>query len=224
MNKVIVIADDDQEVVDAMEANLALEGYDIHIAGNGQEAYDKAVELQPDLVILDVVMPVMDGFQTCKAIRDDPRTSSVAVILLTAQTIASDKVRGLTIGADDYIVKPFDWEELAARVKSVLRRASQMRDVSPLTHLPGTFRISSELESLVASRENNYAAIYLDINDFKSINDRYGFSRGDEVIKFMGKMLTGVLADYPGNPSVLGHTGGDAFVLVVPADGVGNRV
>jgi diguanylate cyclase (GGDEF)-like protein len=211
----ILIADDDYDVATAVEINLQLEGYEVHVAHDGREAVEMAAMLQPDLVILDVVMPHMDGFQACEAIRNDPRTQNSAIIMLTAKSVAADKLTGFGAGADDYIVKPFEPAELIARVRGVLRRATQMRDVSPLTRLPGNFRISSELERLVTREGAEFAVLYFDLNDFKSFNDYYGFLRGDEVIKFTARVLSEAMGEFPSEPSFLGHVGGDDFVMVV---------
>ena len=214
MDELIIIADDDKDVASAVELNLQLAGYRVVVTYDGQEALDKAIELQPDLVILDIVMPKLDGFQTCQALRDDPRTTNVAIILLTARSIASDKVLGLSVGADDYIVKPFESTELSARVQSVLRRSSQMRDLSPLTHLPGNHRISNELENFVSTPGSEFAVLYCDIGNFKAYNDYYGFLKGDEVIKFTGRIIAEALHDFTSKPRFLGHIGGDDFVAI----------
>lgn len=215
MGELILIADDDADVASAIEINLQLEGYDVRVANDGQEALELARKLQPDLVILDVVMPHRDGFEVCRALRADPRTLNAAVILLTAKTMSRDKLEGFSAGADDFIIKPFEPAELVARVRSVLRRASQMRDLSPLTRLPGNFRIASELERLVAQPDAEFAVLYADLNDFKSFNDHYGFLQGDEVIKFTAHVLTEALAAHPSSVSFAGHVGGDDFVLIV---------
>jgi DNA-binding response OmpR family regulator len=133
MNELVLVADDDKDIVKSVQLNLQLLGYEVAVAFDGQEAVDKVIELQPALIISDIVMPKLDGFQVCKMLREDPRTKDVAIILLTARSIASDKVMGLSVGADDYIVKPFDSAELSARVESVLLRSAQRRDLSPLT-------------------------------------------------------------------------------------------
>lgn len=218
MGELILIADDDPDVASAVEINLLLEGYEVHVAHDGQEALDLARVLQPDLVLLDVVMPRKDGFDVCRELRADPRTLNAAVILLTAKSLSNDKLQGFAAGADDFIIKPFEPAELIARVRSVLRRATQMRDLSPLTRLPGNFRIASELERLVAQPEASFAVLYADLNDFKSFNDHYGFLRGDEVIKFTAHMLTEALATHPSDPSFAGHVGGDDFVIIVEPD------
>lgn len=214
MAEVVLIVDDDLDVAAAVEVNLQLEGYEVHLAHSGPEALEQARLLQPDLVLLDIVMPGLDGFDVCDRLRSDPRTANTAVILLTAKSVASDKLRGFSVGADDYVVKPFEPAELVARVRSVLRRATQMRDLSPLTRLPGNFRIAAELERLVARADPRFALLYADLNDFKSFNDHYGFLRGDEVIKFTARVLTEALARHPSDPAFAGHVGGDDFVLI----------
>lgn len=220
MTYTIIIADDDEEFVEEVESNLALSGYTIHRANNGEQAVELALELQPDLVILDIVMPVLDGFQACKKIRDNPSTSAISVILLTSKTVGSEKIRGLEIGADDFIAKPIDWAEFKARIASVLRRATQLRDLSPLTNLPGNYRISTELAKLVGDPSNKYAVLNIEIDYFKSINDRYGSGRGDKVIKFVGSMLSDIMADTGGKPSVLGHIGGARFIIITAPENV----
>jgi len=210
----ILIADDDVEVAGAVEVNLELEGYEVYVTKDGRETLDQALKLRPDLVLLDVVMPEVDGFEVCRQIRSDPRLLNCPVILLTAKGRTDDKVRGFAAGADDYIVKPFDSAEMIARVRAVLRRSSQMRDLSPLTRLPGNFHIARELERLVSEPDPRFSVIYADLNDFKSFNDYYGFLRGDEVIKLTSRVLTDALAEHGGEHTFAGHVGGDDFILV----------
>lgn len=220
MTKKIVIADDDEAVVAEITEFLEGIGYEVFAATDGEKAYKLTFEMQPDLVILDIVMPGMDGFQVCKKIRDNPSTSAVSIILLTAAAIGAEKIRGLELGADDYVEKPLDWDLFKARVTSVLRRAAQLRDLSPLTNLPGNFRISNEIAELVADNSKKYAVYNIEIDDFKSINDRYGSTRGDEVIKFTGGLLSRILSNKQGKPAMLGHIGGSRFILITAPEHV----
>lgn len=213
----VLIVDDDRDICRYVEVNLTLEGYEVYVEHDGEAAVATAQRVQPDLILLDVMMPGLDGFAVCKRLRADPRTANAAIVMLTAKALSADKVLGLTAGADDYIAKPFDPPELVARVAAVLRRSRRMRDVSPLTGMPGNFQISAELERLVASGEG-FAVIYADIDNFKAYNDKYGFLRGDEAIKATGRLITEVLARHPGEPQFAGHIGGDDFVLIVPPE------
>ena len=120
MSKNILIVDDEPRYLRLMEANLVTEGFQVIKATNGQEAVNQVAERHPDLVLLDIMMPVLDGFSACERIRE---FSNVPIIMVTARGSENDRVRGLDLGADDYIVKPFSATELLARVRAVLRRA-----------------------------------------------------------------------------------------------------
>jgi CheY-like chemotaxis protein len=135
-------------------------------------------------------MPRMDGYEVCTKLRADGRSAHIPVIMLTAKSLSADKVLGLTAGADDYIIKPFDPMELVARVKTTLRRASEMRSLSPLTGLPGNLRIEQEIAHRM-ERGKAVAVAYADLDNFKSYNDRYGFLRGDEVISLFARCCGG---------------------------------
>jgi diguanylate cyclase (GGDEF)-like protein len=170
----------------------------------------------PDLVITDVMMPHVDGFELTRSLRQDPRTATISVIILTARGLSADKLEGFAIGADDYIVKPFDTPELLARVRGVLRRKREMKDESPLTGLPGNNRVQEEIEAKVASGED-FALLLADIDRFKAFNDHYGFPRGDKVIQDLAQTMQTVLRELAADGGFVGHLGGDDFVLVVPS-------
>lgn len=128
MAEQIMIVDDEQHYREFIKINLETEGYEVIQAGNGEEALDRLTVLQPDLVILDIVMPKLDGLATCERVR---QFSNVPIIFLTALTEETDRVKGLNLGADDYIVKPFSAQELVARVRAVLRRSQSTEQVVP---------------------------------------------------------------------------------------------
>jgi len=139
MSSKILIVDDEPRYVRLMEANLLTEGYQVIPAYNGQEALNLVTTQKPDLVILDIMMPVIDGFTVCERIRE---FSSIPIIMVTAKGEERDRVRGLDLGADDYIVKPFSATELLARVRAVLRRAQKFDMVpQPSVFTHGNLRI-----------------------------------------------------------------------------------
>ncbi len=115
----ILIVDDDRNICELLRLYIEKEGYSIEIANDGGEALSKFHETQPDLVMLDIMLPVLDGWQVCREIR---KTSQVPIIMLTAKGEVFDKVLGLELGADDYVVKPFEAKEIIARIKAILRR------------------------------------------------------------------------------------------------------
>ncbi len=219
MNAKVLIIDDDPDILQFVRMNLELEGFDVRTAEGGPAGLEAAKESPPDLVLLDVMMPEMDGLTVLRRLRTSPPTMNVPVILLTAKALAEDRVKGLELGADDYVTKPFDLEELVARVKTVLRRAQAMRDLSPLTGLPGNFRISRELERRVDAAEP-FAIVHADLDNFKAFNDHYGFMRGDSVIKFSAHVLLEAAAQCGDTDVFVGHVGGDDFVAVVHPDHV----
>ena len=215
----ILLAEDDDDVGRYVELSLSVEGFEIQRAVDGPAAVAAAVEVQPDLILLDVGMPGMDGMSVCQELRRDPRTSAVPIIMLTARVQQSDIVLGLDAGADDYVTKPFDPAELVARIHAALRRTRQLRDVSPLTGLPGNIAIFRHLELLLESGRP-FGLLHADLDNFKAFNDRYGFAAGDEVIKATAAVLTAALESVRGAdaPSFAGHVGGDDFVLATAAD------
>jgi diguanylate cyclase (GGDEF)-like protein len=217
MSDRILVVDDDPEIRDFVKANLEREGFEIEVAGSGPEALELAGERPPALVLLDVMMPGMDGLTTLRHLRNDVPTANVPVVMLTAKPQAAERVKGLDLGADDYITKPFEIDELVARVRSVIRRAQHMRDLSPLTGLPGNFRITTELENRVRDG-SEFAVVYGDLDNFKAFNDNYGFMRGDAVIKFTADTLLEVAGDVVGEGVFIGHLGGDDFVIIMAAE------
>jgi diguanylate cyclase (GGDEF)-like protein len=213
----VLVVDDDPDVARFVEVNLRSAGYNVSVASNGEEAMERALELRPDLVLLDVMMPKMDGFEVAQRLRRDSRTSSSSIIMLTAKALSSDKVLGLSSGADDYIIKPFDPVELLARVKGTLRRAREMRALSPLTGLPGNIRVQEEIRRRVAEDEP-FSLLYADLDYFKAYNDHYGFVRGDRGIQGLARLINDVVHEMAGPQGFVGHVGGDDFIIIVPPD------
>ena len=194
MSEHIFIADDDPDIVQFVSVNLELEGYDVSSATDGKSALAAVTKDPPDLVILDIMMPEMDGLAVLRRMRAHPASANTPVIVLTAKALPQDRIKGLELGADDYISKPFELDELIVRVRTVLQRAKAMRDLSPLTGLPGNFRITQELERRTETSEP-YALVHADLDNFKAFNDHYGFMRGDGVIKFTAHVLLEAQAD-----------------------------
>ncbi|MBU5355705.1 response regulator transcription factor [Paenibacillus silvae] len=128
MRSTILIVDDDEKIVSMLRRGLAFEGYDVQTASNGAEGLSKLMDKEPDIVVLDVMMPQIDGFEVCRRLRE--AGSTVPVLMLTAKDEVQSRVTGLDIGADDYLVKPFALEELLARVRALLRRKSDISSVA----------------------------------------------------------------------------------------------
>ncbi len=214
MGQRIFVADDDPDIVHFVRVNLELDGYEVDSAHDGKQALAAITANPPDLVILDIMMPGMDGLSVLRRMRTHPATANISVIILTAKALPQDRVEGLQLGADDYVTKPFEFDELVARIQTVLARAQANRDLSPLTGLPGNFRISQELERRIDSGKP-FALVHADLDNFKAFNDHYGFMRGDGVIKFSAHVLLEAQAALEEAEPFIGHIGGDDFIALV---------
>ena len=212
----ILIVDDDQDIARILRFRLEKKGFDCVLASNGVEALERLDTHHPDLVLLDVMMPKMDGFTACREIRARNAWARVPVIMLTAKGDTSDKVTGFSEGADDYVVKPFEFDELLARIQMILRRTMENVGANPLTGLPGNNVITRTIESAIATGRA-FAAGYADLDHFKAYNDEYGFEAGDGVIKRTAEVLAATLRER-GGESFLGHIGGDDFFFLAGID------
>lgn len=205
----ILVADDDPALCLLLRETLQDAGYSVLIANNGDQLVRMAQDHVPDLLLVDLMMPLMDGFEAIRQLRNDTRTAHLPMIILTARSASAEVVTGFESGADDYIVKPYDIDVLLARIRSHLRRASQRPVRNPLTGLPGNVLLQAELERRLAG-DQPFALIYIDLDNFKAFNDAYGFSRGDRAIR----MLASVLSEVAPPDDFLGHIGGDDFAIL----------
>jgi two-component system alkaline phosphatase synthesis response regulator PhoP len=126
----ILIVDDEKDIVKMLDYNFKKEGFRTVLAYDGEDAVVLAQKEHPDLVVLDLMLPGIDGLEVCKALKKDPKTEGIPIIMLTAKTQETDKILGLELGADDYVTKPFSPRELLARVKAILRRSHEKENVS----------------------------------------------------------------------------------------------
>ncbi|MFQ5681299.1 MAG: response regulator [Candidatus Omnitrophota bacterium] len=214
MHKIkILIVDDDADIRDVLNITLAAEGYDVCEAADGEEALERIKEDIPDLIVLDYMMPRMDGRRVCREIKKDILLAHLPILMLTGKGDVADKVGGIEAGADDYIVKPFEPQELLARIKMTIRRSERDLEANPLTRLPGNIAILNELKSRIGSGAP-FAVCYLDLDKFKSYNDKYGFEHGDEVIRETARIIIRAVKQRGGQDDFIGHIGGDDFVVI----------
>ncbi len=211
--KKILIIDDTELMVRMVTDILAPEGYDVVAADNGTDGVQMVMTEKPDLVLLDVIMPGLDGFEVCRILRQDESNNLLPIIILTAQGNEEDKLTGLELGADDYITKPFNPRELISRVRNTLLRIERNRWANPLTGLPGNNEVQSEINYRIAN-EQLFSVLYLDIDNFKAYNDVYGFPRGDTAIKLIADILLDIIPIFGSKSDFIGHIGGDDFVVI----------
>jgi diguanylate cyclase (GGDEF)-like protein len=215
----ILIVDDEKHIRKVLTLQLEAHGYRVETAGDGVEALDKVEVDPPDLILLDVMMPRMDGYEVCRRLRRNFRTSQIPIIILTAKDQLPEKVTGLEGGANDYVTKPFAMAEVLLRIKNVLSWSQLQRQANPLTGLPGNLAIEQELETRI-QQGVPFAFVYADMDNFKAFNDYYGYNRGDKAIRMMAQVLTEAVQAVGKSEDFVGHIGGDDFVLIAAPERV----
>src|SRR4029077_6336874 len=189
--EVVLVVDDEPQVLQLLKRVLERAGFETIAIGDGRAAHDAAVEWRPDIILLDLMLGSITGDQVLAELRKDFRTRLIPVVFLTVRSSIKDKVEHLMAGADDYVTKPFIGEELVARLRAVIMRATTTRELSPLTGMSGNSDILREIAQRLHTQE--FACLYPDIDNFKSYNDHYGFIRGDDVIKTLASIILEVL-------------------------------
>ena len=212
MPKKILLVDDSPFFRGQLKLCLNKE-YDVIEAGTGTEGLDLVKREKPDLVLLDVVMPDYSGFEVCRMLRDAESNNLMPIIILTSQDAQEDILIGLELGADDYIIKPFNERELLSRIRNIFRRIERNRDANPLTGLNGNLEVQREIQSRI-SKHVSFGVIYADIDNFKAYNDVYGFANGDRIIILIADIILDQVMLWGNRDDFIGHIGGDDFIIV----------
>jgi diguanylate cyclase (GGDEF)-like protein len=225
----LLLVDDDEESLAVARARLAGDKIEISCATGGRAGLEAAKSRNPDLILLDLDMPDMSGFDVCRILKANPDLCMIPVLFLSGSATSADKVRGLDLGAVDYITKPFDDFELRARVRAAIR-TKELQDllieyahIDPLTGLPNRRALMDRLQMEWARRQRqggDLSFIMADIDCFKRINDTYGHSLGDKVLQEVAKTIAGQCrqSDLPA------RYGGEEFAIVVPDETVSAAV
>ena len=213
MKQKILIIDDDDQIIDVIEKLLKEKNFDVLTASNGKEGLNLAEKELPDLILLDVHIPKINGLNVCKQLRKNRTTHLLPVIILSGKKTYEDKISGIKAGADDYITKPFDLQELLARIKSVLWHSHIARGSNPLTGLPGNPSIEYEINKKI-KRRLKYALCYLDLNNFKAYNDKYGYKKGDGLLHKTATIINEAITQKGNSNDFIGHLGGDDFIII----------
>lgn len=208
----LLIVEDDADISNMLKIFFTSQGYDVETALRGTDALEKTRLAMPHLIVLDIMLPDMNGYEVCRTLRTSTRTSHIPVIFLTQKDERSDRLQGLELGADDYITKPFDIEELKLRVQNAIARSERESLTDPQTGLPAGRLIEDQLRRVI--RQKGWAFMDVRINDFDSFRDVYGFIAANDVLRF-SSMLIGEVMDELGTPNdFVGHAGGDNFILI----------
>ncbi len=208
----ILVVEDDFDISNMLRIYFQSQGYEVAVAPRGGDALEMCRQQLPNIVVLDIMLPDIDGYEVCRQLRSNLRTSHIPIIFLTQRDERSDKIQGLELGADDYITKPFDVEELRLRVKNAIARATYESLTNPTTGLPSARLIEDQLRRLL--RRDNWGIIYIGIDRLEAFRDVYGFVAADEVLRYTA-MILGETADAVGTPEdFIGHIGGDDFLVI----------
>ena len=214
----LLVVEDDADTANLLKIYFSTHNYEVQVAASGAEALAEVQRRVPDLVLLDIVLPDphLDGYAVLKSLRSSPRTNYVPVVFLTGKKLQADQVTGLSLGAQDYVVKPFDLEELRLRLKNILIRSEREHLTDPRTDLP-TGRLADEQMRSVSGRAG-WTVLTCRIESFQPFVDLNGFAAGDDVLKFAAQLLHEV-AGQAGTPQdLMVHPANDTFVLLTGGD------
>jgi PleD family two-component response regulator len=214
----ILVVEDDADISNMLQLYFKSQGYEVHVAPRGGVALESARQKMPNVIVLDIMLPDLDGYEVCRRLRTNLRTSHIPIIFLTQKDERSDKIHGLELGADDYITKPFDVEELRLRVRNTIKSAEVASLTSPSTGLASGRLIEQQLRELMQMED--WGVLYIGIKGLDAFNEVYGFVAGEEVLRFTGMVLNNAV-DGLGTPGdFVGHIGGDDFIVVSDSDRV----
>lgn len=208
----ILIVEDDPDVADMLTAYFQALGYEVLTVHWGKDALKAGRARRPDLVILDIRLPDMDGYEIARRLRGNRRTADVPIIFLTERRARADRLHGLELGADDYITKPFDIQELRLRVRNTLHRTSQSPLNNPVTNLPEAALVDERLAECLEA--DGWSILLVELGNLDAFHEAYGFVASDDVLRAVGLMIQNAVRDLGGPNDFIGQTGPAEFLLI----------
>ncbi len=215
----ILIVEDDLDLSEMLNSYFRVQNYEVFTAAWGEEALTISQEHDVDLVVLDIRLPDIDGFEVCRRLRTQRRTQDTPIIFLTEKRDRVDKLQGLELGVVDYVTKPFDIQELRLRVRNAINRANQPALLNPVTDLPEGAIVLEKLEALV-NNSAPWAVLQVSISSLDRFREMYGFVAADDVLRAVTLMVRNAVREYGGSDDYVGHTGAADFVIITDADNV----
>jgi len=209
----LLIVEDDPDLAEMLSAFFHVQGYDVSSAAWGEDAVRLAQDRPPDLAILDIRLPDIDGYEICRRLRAQRRTQDVPVIFLTEKRDRVDKLTGLQLGVVDYITKPFDIQELRLRVRNTLRRATQASQVNSVTHLPEGSAVEERMVALL-NAGGAWSAVQITVDGLPIFRERYGFMAADDVLRAVALMINNTLREHKREDDFAGHLDQQTFVIL----------
>lgn len=212
----ILVVEDDFDISNMLRIYFGGQGYSVEVASKGNDALGATRRQAPSLIVLDINLPDISGYDVCRQLRTTTRTRHIPIIFLTQKDERSDKIIGLELGADDYVTKPFDIEELKLRVQNAIRASEESAKRDSISGLPTGTLIEEHLRGLMRN-PRDWTYIDLKLNNFEGFSEIYGWAAADEVIRFTAVLLGETIEKYGTIDDYLGHPGRDNFVVITHA-------
>jgi PleD family two-component response regulator len=209
----ILIVEDDLDVAEMLNAYFRVQGYEVFTVNWGEDGVRAAQTVLPDLVILDIRLPDIDGYEVARRVRSDRRTNEIPIIFLTEKRERVDRLQGFEVGADDYITKPFDVQELRLRVRNALKRVSQGSLTNPVSGLPEGPLVEERLSDVI--HKSGWALLHVSIRHLDAFRDAYGFVASDDVLRAISLMIHNTMKETGSTEDFIGHISPTDFVVVV---------
>lgn len=209
----ILIVEDDPDVAEMLNAYFRVQGYEVFTVNWGEDGVRAGQSVMPDLIILDIRLPDIDGYEVARRLRSDRRTQEIPIIFLTEKRERADRLQGFEVGADDYVTKPFDVQELRLRVRNALKRVSQGSLTNPVSGLPEGPLVEERLSDVI--HKSGLALLHISIKHLDSFREAYGFVASDDVLRAISLMIHNTMKEFGGTDDFLGHVTPTDFVIVL---------
>jgi len=212
----ILIVEDDEDLMEMLRGYFHVQGYDVLRANWGEEALQIAASEKPDLILEDVRLPDIDGFEVVRRLRSDRKTKNIPVIFLTDRRSKRDRLAGLELGAVDYITKPFDVQELRLRVQNALDRLESDQYFNPVTNMPDGLFVRDEIETMLD--RNDWGVVTAGLNGIRDFRSQFGFIAANEVSRSLSVILGGLCKSDTSHEPFLGQLGPAEFIIITTSD------
>lgn len=214
----ILIVEDDLDLAEMLNAYFNMQGYRATTVPWGREAIKVASDIYPDLIVLDIRLPDISGFEVRARLNEGHKTRNIPVIFLTEKTDRVDRLQGLELGVVDYITKPFDIQELRLRVRNTLRRAAEMMLENPVTSLPEGQIVDDALADVIAGRNASRGVLAVTLLGIDNFRELYGFVASDDVLRVTSLTISNAALEIGGEHVFCGHLNEYTFVIILPVD------
>ncbi len=215
----ILIVEDDLDLSEMLNAYFRVQNYEVFTAGWGEEALQISRDQELDLIVLDIRLPDIDGYEVCRQLRLQRRTQDTPIIFLTEKRDRVDKLQGLELGVVDYVTKPFDIQELRLRIRNAINRANRQTLVNPVTDLPEGQSVEDQLRQLL-SRDEQWAVLQISINSLSQFREMYGFVAADDVLRAVTLMVRNAVREHGDSNDYVGHLDAESFIIITAPDNI----